>query len=88
MTGAVRREKVASVRVSSVSEMVTPSSPPILLASACHLEKEKVITMVMVSRALKRGMGVNFLDIMVGYISYWPPCDRAVGGIIQLLATL
>ena len=66
MTGAVRREKVTSVRASSVSEMVTPSSPPILLTSACHLEKEIVITMVMVSRALKRGMGVNFLDIMVG----------------------
>ena len=68
MTAAVRREKVMSIRASSVSEMVTPSSPPILLASACHLEKEKVITMVMVSnfRALKRGMGFNFLDIMVG----------------------
>ena len=60
MTRAVRREKVACVRASSVSVMIwdrakgegergTPSYPQILLASACHLEKEKVITMVMVT---------------------------------------
>ena len=60
MTRAVRREKVACVRASSVSVMIwdrakgegergRPSYPQILLASACHLEKEKVITMVMVT---------------------------------------
>ena len=77
MTRAVRREKVACVRASSVSVMIwdrakgegergTPSYPQILLASACHLEKEKVITMVMVTNfRTVRGKGELILDSLV-----------------------